>query len=97
MTFFKKLLRELNGINNSVKPSLERQFLNEVRLRKEINSEHIWCSYYIPLAAKEIIKEQGTITKQDNYKMEMLANSLMFKDMAYGKLTDLYRFKESEV
>ena len=90
MTFFKKLKRELN------KPTLERQFLNEVRLRKEVNSEHIWAAYYIPLAAKEIIKETGTLTKDDKYRMEMLANSLMFKDMADSKLTDLYRFKEVE-
>ena len=88
-TFFKKLMRSFK------KPTLERQFLNEVRLRKEVNSEHIWCSYYIPLAAKTIIKEQGTLTKNDSYRMEMLANSLMFKDMADGKLTDFYRFKEN--
>ena len=100
-TFFKKLKRELNHINHMAnscnKPTLEQQFLNEVRLRKEVNSEHIWAAYYIPLAAKEIIKETGTLTKDDKYRMEMLANSLMFRDMADGKLTDLYRFKESEV
>lgn len=95
MAFFKKLLRELNS--QHIKPTLERQFLNEVRLRKEINSEHIWSAYYIPLAARQIIREQGDLTKDDTFKMECLANSLMFKDMADGKLTEFYRFAESEV
>lgn len=101
MTFFKKILKELNHINHMAndinRPTLERQFLNEVRLRKEVNSEHIWASYYIPLAAKEIIKETGTLTTDDKFRMEMLANSMMFKDMADGKLTEFYKFKESEV
>ena len=88
--FFKKILRELE------KPTLERQFLNEVRHRKEVNSEHVWCCYYIPLAAQKIIRKNGTITKKDEFKLQCLANSLMFKDMADGKLTDFYRFKEVE-
>ena len=90
MKFFKKILRELE------KPTLERQFLNEVRHRKEVNSEHVWCCYYIPLAAQKIIRKYGTITKKDEFKLQCLANSLMFKDMADGKLTDFYRFKEVE-
>lgn len=98
MTFFKKLLRELNGLNQAVTGSyqpitLERQFLNEVKLRKEINSHHVWCSYYIPLAAKEIIREQGNLTKQDEFKLQCLANSMMFRDLADGKLNELYRFE----
>lgn len=100
MTFFKKILKELDNINhmtnNINRPTLERQFLNEVRLRKEVNSEHIWSSYYIPLAAKEIIKETGTLTTNDKYRMEMLANSMMFRDMADGKLNELYKFNEVE-
>lgn len=100
MTFFKKILKELNNINhmtnNINRPTLERQFLNEVRHRKEVNSEHVWCCYYIPLAAQKIIRKNGTITKKDEFKLQCLANSLMFKDMAEGKLTDFYRFKEVE-
>lgn len=75
---------------------LEREFLQEVRRRKEYNSEQIWSCYYIPLAAKQIIKEQGTLTKADEYRLNCLANSMMFKDMADGKITELYRFAESE-
>lgn len=90
-TFFKRLKRELN------KPTLERQFLNEVRLRKEVNSEAVWSAYYIPLAAQQIIREQGDLTKDDTFKMQCLANSMMFKDLADGKLTEFYKFAESEV
>lgn len=75
---------------------LEREFLQEVRRRKEYNSEQIWSCYYIPLAAKQIIKEQGTLTKADEYRLNCLANSMMFKDMADGVITELYRFAESE-
>jgi len=98
MKFFKKLLRELNNVNTTLKEdykqiSLERQFLNEVKLRKHINSQHVWSSYYIPLAARELISKQGSLSPTDNFKLECLANSMMFRDLADGKLNELYRFE----
>ena len=91
--FFKKLMNK-----PYIKPSIEQEFLREVRLRKEINSEHIWSHYYIPKAAKQIMQEKnGIITEDDNFKLTCLANALMFQDLADGVLTDLYKFKESEV
>lgn len=75
------------------KPTLERQFLNEIRLRKEINSEHVWSSYYIPLACAEIVKEQGELKKEDKFRLECLANAMMFKDLADGKLNEFYKFE----
>lgn len=91
--FFKKLMNK-----PYIKPSIEQEFLREVRLRKEINSEHIWSHYYIPKAAKQIMQEKnGIITEADNFKLTCLANALMFQDLADGVLTDLYKFKESEV
>lgn len=99
--FFKKLSKELDNFDlvASYKKHkrLEREFMQEVRRRKEYNSEQIWHLYYLPLAAKQIIKEQGTITNADNYRLTCLANSMMFKDMADGKITEFYRFIESEV
>lgn len=101
--FFKKLMAELNEFDivksaglEPPKPSLEKQFINEIKLRKNVNSQHVWSAYYIPIAAAEIIKKQGSLTKQDEFKLECLANSLMFKDLADGKLNEFYRFKEIE-
>lgn len=81
--------------NTNKKPSipLEKEFLKEVRKRKEANSERLWSSYYIPLATAAIVKENGRITPNDNFKLECLANSLMFKDMADGKIDELYKLK----
>lgn len=97
MKFFKRLLRELNNVNTTLSAeykhiSLERQFLNEVKLRKHINFQHVWSSYYVPLAAKELLNKQGYLTANDNFKLECLANSMMFKDLADGKLNELYKF-----
>ena len=99
--FFENIIRELDNFCvvksaglKPEKPSIERQFLNEVRLRKELNSEHVWSSYYIPIACAEIVKAQGTITEKDKFKLECLANSLMFKDMADGKLNEFYQFEK---
>lgn len=103
MKFFKKLLKEIDNLTTNVtsitEPSIERQFINEVRLRKELNSEHLWRHYYVPLTVKQVLKENdGNISPADNKKVEYLAHSLMFKDMAYGKLSDyLYELNESEV
>ena len=98
MKFFKRLLRELNNVNSTLKEDykqipLERQFLNEVKLRKHINSQHVWSSYYIPLAVRELISKQGSLSPTDNFKLECLANSMMFRDLADGKLNELYRFE----
>ena len=98
--FFKNLMNELDNFDMATtyrkQVALEKEFLAEVRKRKEFNSEQIWSCYYIPLAAKQIIKEQGTLTKADEYRLNCLANSMMFKDMADGVITELYRFAESE-
>lgn len=98
MKFFRKLLRKLNNVNSTLKEdynqiSLEKQFINEVRLRKHINSQHVWSSYYIPLAVRELISKQGSLSPTDNFKLECLANSMMFRDLADGKLNELYRFE----
>jgi hypothetical protein len=100
--FFKNLMNELNSYGMFAGKfnddnTLEKELSKEIKLRKNVNSQHVWNSYYIPIAAAEIIKKQGTLTKQDEFKLECLANSLMFKDLADGKLTEFYRFKESEV
>ena len=100
MKFFKNILRELYYFDSNASKTnrtLEQELKREIRLRKEINSEHIWSSYYIPIATAEILKQQGCITAKDTFKLECLANSLMFKDMADGKLNEFYRFNESEV
>lgn len=98
--FFKNLGRELEYFDlaklHRKQKNLEKEFKAEVLKRKEYNSEQVWNCYYIPLAAKRIIKENGTITKDDTYKLHCLANSLMFEDMAYGIINEFYRFKESE-
>ena len=100
MEELKNLMNELDNFDLAItykkQVALEKEFLAEVRKRKEFNSEQIWSCYYIPLAAKRIIKENGTITKDDTYKLYCLANSLMFEDMAYGIINELYRFAESE-
>lgn len=85
-----------NDVMKPFQPTLENLFAKEVKLRKEANSQHIYNAYYIPLACTQIIKEQGDITNADKYKLENLAMSLMFKDLAYGKLNEFYKF-ESEV
>ena len=99
--FFKNLGRELEYFDlaklHRKQKNLEKEFKAEVIRRKELNSEQIWHLYYLPLAAKQIIKENGTITKADNYRLTCLANSMMFKDMADGKITEFYRFSEQEV
>jgi hypothetical protein len=97
--FFNEIFKALNEFDVGTKggkPTLEKQFLNEVKLRKNVNSQHVWSAYYIPIAAAEIIKKQGSLTKQDNFKLECLANSLMFKDLADGKLNEFYKFEEIE-
>ena len=101
--FFKKLMSELNDFDivksaglEPPKPTLEKQFLNEIQLRKNVNSQHVWSAYYIPIAAAEIIKEQGELKPADKFKLECLAISMMFKDMADGKLNEFYKFEEIE-
>ena len=101
MKFFKELISVLRSTNDIVEKaytpiSLEKQFLNEIKLRKNINSQHVWSAYYIPIAAAEIIKEQGELKPADKFKLECLANSLMFKDLADGKLNEFYKFEEIE-
>lgn len=95
MKFFEKLIRELNSVHTTLDDkhiTLEKQFLNEVRLRKEINSQHVWSSYYIPLAVKEILGKQGCISSKDDFKLQCLANSMMFNDLYTGKLNEFYKF-----
>lgn len=101
MKFFKELIKTLRTTNSFVENAykqlpLEKEFRLRVRAIKEVNSEHIWSSYYIPIATTEILKQQGCITAKDTFKLECLANSLMFKDMADGKLNEFYRFNEVE-
>ena len=95
MKFFKKLLWKLSVMNDAIitaPVALEKEFCAEIRKRKEQNSQAVWSAYYIPLATAAIVREQGNITNKDVFKLECLANSLMFKDMADGKLNEFYQF-----
>lgn len=92
--FFKSLLERMeNDVMFTGAPvALEHELTSEIKKRKEQNSQAVWSAYYIPLATAAIVREQGTITKKDIFKLECLANSLMFKDMADGKLNEFYQF-----
>ena len=92
--FFKSLLERMeNDVMFTGAPvALEHELTLEIKKRKEQNSQAVWSAYYIPLATAAIVREQGTITKKDIFKLECLANSLMFKDMADGKLNEFYQF-----
>lgn len=101
--FFKKLTEKLDNFDVTVtsgykqkeKP-LEQEFTETVRTLKEQNSQIVWSHYYVPKATRQLLDEQGNISVSDEKRITYLANSLMFKDMADGILTDLYKFKEVE-
>lgn len=76
---------------------LETEFKKEIVNRKVKNSQYVWTNYYVPMAVANIMKDKGVISNKDNKKVEYLANSMMFKDMADGKLNEFYIFTESEV
>lgn len=95
MRFFKKLLWKLSAMDDAIitaPVALEKEFCAEIRKRKEKNSQIVWSHYYVPLAVREILEEKGNISEADNKRVELIANSLLFRDMADGKLNEFYKF-----
>lgn len=96
MKFFKKLLWKLSVIDDAIitgaPVALEHEFSKEIRKRKEKNSQIVWSHYYVPLAVREILEEKGNISEADNKRVEFIANSLLFRDMADGILNEFYQF-----
>lgn len=99
MKFFNDAFDSLKLLRRKRKPpTLERQFTNTVLLIKERNSQIVWSHYYVPLAVKEILrtlkKDESVLSAADNKRVEYMANSLMFRDMADGKLNEFYQFEK---
>lgn len=97
--FFNELNKELNKFTwfvNQSKP-LEKEFTQTVHAIKERNSQIVWSHYYLPKAIKQILERDGYLLSANHKEVQHLATSLMFADLASGELTELYKFKESEV
>lgn len=96
--FLKNFKKELKKINKLISEpeSLEKEFHRKLIELKEQNSQIVWTHYYVPKATEQILIESGKVCSDDNKKIMYLANSLMFKDLADGTLTELYKFKENE-
>jgi hypothetical protein len=96
--FFKSLLEKMEADpmfgGGSESQSLESEFTRTVRKIKEKNSKDIWDAYYIPKAVTEILEKHKSISHLDNNKITLLAQSLMFRDLADGKLNEFYKFEE---
>lgn len=89
--FFKRFLKSCYR-HYLKRMSLEKQFNFEVIRRKERNSKKIWSCYYVPLAVHELLEQSGVIKDTDARKIEYLAQSLMFRDMADGKLDEFFNY-----
>lgn len=95
--FFKDLLKKMEldpMFAGSQNQSLESEFTRTVRKLKEKNSKLVWDSYYIPKAVSEILAKENKLTVNDDKRIVLLAQSLMFRDLAEGKLNEFYKFNE---
>lgn len=97
--FFKDLLKKMEldpMFGGSPTQGLEKEFTRTVQKIKEKNSKTIWDAYYVPKAVSEILEKNQTVSALDDKKIILLAQSMMFRDLAEGKLNEFYKF-ESEV
>lgn len=95
--FFKDLLKKMEldpMFGGSQNQSLESEFTRTVRKLKEKNSKLVWDSYYIPKAVSEILKKENKLTINDDKRIVLLAQSMMFRDLADGTLNEFYKFDE---
>lgn len=92
----KDLLRNIPLFNKIENKNITFEFAEKVRRIKERNSRIVFDAYYMPLAIKEILTHDGYLTTINNDVAVNLAIAMLLKDLASGKLTEFYKFKESE-
>jgi len=96
---FKNLTKKMENDPMFKAPPLEMELREEIKKRKEQNSQIIWAHYYVPIAVRKVLKDSGNkFTSLDSKRIEYLASALMFNDMYEGRLNEFFKFEnESEV